>query len=48
MASKNMRNIISAVIMTLFMLLPVTYTTHAGAPIHDSNTIPIDNVSELG
>jgi len=48
MGSKNVRNIVSAVIMTVFMLLPVVSTTLAGAPIHDSNAIPLDDLSEVG
>ena len=47
MASKNIRNIFSAIIMTLLMLLTVVSTTLAGAPIRDSNAIPLDDVSEV-
>jgi hypothetical protein len=47
MASKNVRNIFSAVIMTLFMLLPVVSTTLVGAPVRDSNAIPLDDFSEV-
>ena len=48
MVSKNVRNIVSAVIMTFIMLLPVVSTTLAGAPIHDSNAIQHDDLSGIG
>jgi hypothetical protein len=47
MESKNLRNIFSAVIMTLIMLLTVVSTTLAGAPIRDSNAIPLDDLTEV-
>ena len=47
MASKKLRNIFSAVIITLIMLLTVVSTTLAGAPICDSNAIPLDDLSEV-
>ena len=47
MDSKNVRNIFSAVIMTLIMLLTVVSTTLAGAPIRDSNAIPLDDLTEV-
>jgi hypothetical protein len=41
-----MRNIFSAVIMTLLMLLTVVSTTIAGAMISGSNTIPLNDLSD--
>jgi hypothetical protein len=47
MVSKNIRNIFSAAIMMLLMLLTVVSSTRAGAPVRDSNALPLDDVSEV-
>ena len=46
MVNKNIRNIFSAVIMTLLILLTAVSTTIASATINGSNTILLNDLSE--
>jgi hypothetical protein len=47
MVNKNIRNIFSAVIMTLLILLTAVSTTIASTTINGSNASPVDDFSEV-